>query len=143
MRCMLYGRQFNKCAVCKLTMDILLLTSAKQECDVLLQQQMHHQTANLYRTIIHLLKHSVQIICCSACSVLGQGLLPSLHAAAAQGLTAPGALAVPSSITVTGKLVSTALTQQVSGFDLSPVNKYKWHPTMQRVEHDRWVGRQA
>jgi hypothetical protein len=71
--------------------------------------------------------------------VLGQGLLPSLQAAAANGLIAPAALAVPSSISVQGQLVNTSLAQQVSGFDLSPVNNYKWHPTIERIEHDRWA----
>jgi hypothetical protein len=70
--------------------------------------------------------------------VLGQGLLPVLQLAAANGLVGPAALTVPSSITVQGQLVNTALTQHVSGFDLSPVNKYKWHPTMERIEHDRY-----
>ncbi|KAF6265255.1 hypothetical protein COO60DRAFT_1457162 [Scenedesmus sp. NREL 46B-D3] len=70
-------------------------------------------------------------------SVLGQGLLPTLQAAAAKGLITPDALTVPSSVSVQGQLVNTALTHQVSGFDLSLVNKYKWHPTIERTEHDR------
>jgi ABC-type sugar transport system substrate-binding protein len=66
-----------------------------------------------------------------------------LQTAAANGLVAAAALTVPSSITVQGQLVNTALTQRVSGFDLSPVNKYKWNPTIERIEHDRYVGSAA
>jgi hypothetical protein len=76
----------------------------------------------------------------AACSVLGQGLLPILQAAAANGLISrrgPAALAVPGSIAVQGQLVNTALTPRVSGFDLAPINRHKWHPTIERIEHDR------
>lgn len=73
------------------------------------------------------------------CSVLGQGLLPSLQAAAAQGLLAPDALLLPSQVKLQGQLVNTAVTPYASGFDVGPVNRYRWHPTLERIEHDRWV----
>lgn len=71
------------------------------------------------------------------CSVLGQGMLGALQSAAAAGLFSESVRLVPESVTVRGRLVNTLLTQRVSGFDLSPVNQYKWHPTMERIEHSR------
>lgn len=71
--------------------------------------------------------------------MLGQGLLPSIEAAVAAGLVAANAVTVPDSISVCGQFVSTALTRPVAGFDLREVNKYQWHPTMERITRSRLV----
>lgn len=68
---------------------------------------------------------------------MGQDVLGAVHAAAAQGLLSPAVRLVPERVCVQGQLVNTLLTQRVSGFDLSTVNRYKWHPTIERVECDR------
>eukprot|EP00775_Hariotina_reticulata_P006413 gene6413-6644_t len=72
-------------------------------------------------------------------SVLGQGLLPNIDAAAAAGLLLPDAVTVPDRISVCGQLVNTQLNQLVVGFDLREVNKYKWHPTLERITRSRFV----
>jgi hypothetical protein len=69
--------------------------------------------------------------------VLGQGVLGALQSAAAAKLLSGSVRLVPESVTVRGQLVNSLLTQRVSGFDLSAVNQYKWHPTMERIEHSR------
>lgn len=76
---------------------------------------------------------------CCHCSVLGQGVLGALQSSAAAGLLSPNALLVPEHVTIHGQLINSRLSQRVSGFDLSPVNKYKWHPTIEQVDHSRWV----
>lgn len=71
------------------------------------------------------------------CSVLGQGVLGALHSAAAADLLAPQLRLVPEQVTVRGQLVNTLMTQRVSGFDLTPINRYKWHPTIEHIDHSR------
>jgi predicted RNA methylase len=71
-------------------------------------------------------------------SVLGQGLLSALHEAATLHLLAPDVLMVPQQLRVWGQLVSTALMEPVAGFDLSAMNRYRWHPTIERIEHARY-----
>jgi hypothetical protein len=51
---------------------------------------------------------------------------------------APGVRLVPERVCVKGQLVNTLLRQPVSGFDLSPVNRYKWHPTVEQIDTERW-----
>lgn len=77
------------------------------------------------------------LVACPACSVLGQGVLGALQSAAIAGLLSPQVVCVPEAVTVKARLVNTLLTEPVSGFDLSPVNRYKWHPTIEHIEHDR------
>jgi hypothetical protein len=70
--------------------------------------------------------------------VLGQGIVGALQLAAAADLLCPdGVVLVPHTVTVKGQLVNSLMTQRVSGFDLSPVNRYKWHPTIEHIQHDR------
>ena len=72
--------------------------------------------------------------------MLGQGVLGALQTAAAAGLLAHGVRTVPESVTIKGQLVDSRMTHQaVAGFDLSPVNRYKWHPTMEHIDHARWA----
>jgi hypothetical protein len=73
----------------------------------------------------------------TSCSVLGQGVLGTLQSAAAAGLVAPSAVMVPGRVTVKGQFVNTLLSQHVSGFDLTAVNRYRWHPTIEHVQLDR------
>lgn len=58
-------------------------------------------------------------------------------ATAADLLCSDGVVLVPHTVTVKGQLVNSLMTQRVSGFDLSPVNRYKWHPTIEHIQHDR------
>lgn len=59
-----------------------------------------------------------------------------------QGLLAQDAILLPSQLVVKGQLVNThmdAVMSNVSGFNVQGVNKYRWHPTMERIDRDRCV----
>ena len=75
--------------------------------------------------------------CLISCSVLGQGVLGVLQLASAAGLVSQGVRCVPEAVCVRGQLVNTLLDQPVSGFDLSAVKRYKWHPTMEHIAAER------
>ncbi|KAK9863942.1 hypothetical protein WJX84_003683 [Apatococcus fuscideae] len=68
-------------------------------------------------------------------SVLGMGLLPAVDYAS-QHLLNPGATIVPNTLEVWAVLVSVQL-EEVAGFDLSYLNRYRWHPQSERVDLSR------
>lgn len=81
-------------------------------------------------------------VCCHVsghCSVLGQGLLPMLSTAAAANLLSPEALWLPSKVNVMGQLLDTHMHTTAAGFDVRDINKYKWHPTVEKISHNRWA----
>jgi hypothetical protein len=65
-------------------------------------------------------------------SVLGQGLLAGLRYCA-QHLLHPGCRVLPEGVQVWGCLVERRVGR-VQGFDLSPLNKYRWHPGVAPVD---------
>lgn len=69
-------------------------------------------------------------------SVLGMGVLPALEYAARR-LLKPGGRVVPRAVRVFAVLIEARITN-VSGFDLSALNSYRWHPRHERVQLDRW-----
>ncbi|KAK9846546.1 hypothetical protein WJX81_006344 [Elliptochloris bilobata] len=68
-------------------------------------------------------------------SVLGMGLLPALDYAGAR-LLAPGARVVPACVQVWAMLVEMRVGR-AAGFDLSVMDRYRWHPGLERVQLDR------
>lgn len=71
------------------------------------------------------------------CSVVGQGLLLMLQTAARCCLLSRTALLLPSQVKLVGQLVDTHMCRSAAGFDVTPINKYKWHPTMEKISHGR------
>ncbi|KAK9863045.1 hypothetical protein WJX84_000363 [Apatococcus fuscideae] len=65
-------------------------------------------------------------------SVLGMGLLTAVDYAS-QHLLQPGATIVPGTLEVWAVLVSVQLGD-VAGFDLSYLNRYRWHPQAEKVD---------
>ena len=64
-------------------------------------------------------------------SVLGMGLLPAVDYAA-RFLLAPGAVVLPGRVRVRAVLLELTLPP-VNGFDLSPLDTYRWYPGDERV----------
>lgn len=60
-------------------------------------------------------------------SLLGMELLGSLDYAA-KHLLAPGGRVVPSKVVVYAALAEVGRVTTVRGFDLSPMNMYRWYP---------------
>lgn len=65
-------------------------------------------------------------------TALGMGLLSSIDYAA-QHLLVPGAVVLPSRVTVHAVLLELCLGD-VNGFDLSPMDSYRWYPGDERVQ---------
>jgi hypothetical protein len=65
------------------------------------------------------------------------GLLPAIDYAAGR-LLKPGGRILPSLVRVWGALADACITE-VSGFDLSTLNRYRWHPSTEHVQLDRHV----
>lgn len=66
--------------------------------------------------------------------MFGRDLLGSMRAAA--NLVQPNARVIPERLTVHAVL-GQLLVNTVDGFDLSPMNAYRWHPGHQSVQLDR------
>ena len=63
---------------------------------------------------------------------LGLGVLRAIDHARDRGLVTPDAVCVPGSITVNAVLLSLRI-ETVSGFDVSSLNAYRWHPQAARL----------
>ena len=63
---------------------------------------------------------------------LGLGVLRAIDHARDRGLVTPDAVCVPGSITVNAALLSLRM-ETVSGFDVSSLNAYRWHPQAARL----------
>jgi len=68
-------------------------------------------------------------------TVLGLNLIPALELASSR-LSKPGVRVIPQSLTVKSMLMELRISS-VSGFDLSYLNSYRWHPSHDKMDLSR------
>lgn len=77
--------------------------------------------------------HDVLIIDLFDHGILGMGVLPALDYAAGR-LLSSSCIVCPSTVYVYACLVQVCLDKPVQGFDLSPLNSYRWYPGSEKID---------